>query len=105
MRRLGLMLLAVVRHFRLLSIDDDDHRQAGREWRHRSGNRRQRGRHGAVEELLSGDQADKKTSADVQLFGPEQAQAAAAAMGVRFVSGEPVKTAEVGRLPRALRVR
>ena len=43
----------------------------------------------------SGDQADKKPSADVQLFGPEQAQAAAAAMGVRFVSGEPVKTAEV----------
>ena len=45
--------------------------------------------------FASGDQADKKTSADVQLFGPEQAQAAAAAMGVRFVSGEPVKTAEV----------
>jgi hypothetical protein len=35
------------------------------------------------------------TKADVQLFGPEQAQAAAAAMGVRFVSGEPVKTPEM----------
>ncbi len=35
------------------------------------------------------------TKADVQMFGPEQAQAAAAAMGVRFVSGEPVKTAEM----------
>jgi hypothetical protein len=34
-------------------------------------------------------------SADVQMFGPEQARAAAAAMGVRFVSGEPVRTAEV----------
>jgi hypothetical protein len=32
-------------------------------------------------------------SADVQMFGPEQAQALAASMGVRFVSGEPVKTA------------
>ncbi len=33
--------------------------------------------------------------ADVQMFGPEQARAAAAAMGVRFVSGEPVKTADL----------
>jgi hypothetical protein len=37
--------------------------------------------------------ADQKPGADVQMFGPEQAQAVAAAMGVRFVSGEPVKTA------------
>jgi hypothetical protein len=44
--------------------------------------------------FTAGDQADKKASAEMQLFGPEQAQAAAAAMGVRFVSGEPVKTAE-----------
>jgi len=36
---------------------------------------------------------DQKPGADVQMFGPEQAQAVAAAMGVRFVSGEPVKTA------------
>ncbi len=35
------------------------------------------------------------TKADVQMFGPEQARAAAAAMGVRFVSGEPVKTPEM----------
>jgi hypothetical protein len=38
---------------------------------------------------------DKKPGGDVQMFGPEQAQAAASAMGVRFVSGEPFKTAEV----------
>jgi hypothetical protein len=36
---------------------------------------------------------DKKAEAEVQMFGPEQAQAMAAAMGVRFLSGEPVKTA------------
>src|SRR4051794_21016145 len=32
--------------------------------------------------------------ADVQLFGQEQAQSAAKSMGVRFVSGEPIKTAD-----------
>jgi hypothetical protein len=44
---------------------------------------------------FSASGGDKKPAADMQMFGPEQAQAAAAAMGVRFVSGEPVKTAEV----------
>jgi hypothetical protein len=39
--------------------------------------------------------ADAKPGGDVQMFGPEQAKAVAAAMGVRFVSGEAVKTAEV----------
>jgi hypothetical protein len=43
----------------------------------------------------SGDSQDKKTSAEMHLFGPEEAKTAAAAMGVQFVSGEPVKTAEV----------
>jgi hypothetical protein len=32
--------------------------------------------------------------ADLQMFGREQAEAAAKSMGVRFVSGEPIKTAE-----------
>jgi hypothetical protein len=36
----------------------------------------------------------QKADADMKLFGPEQAQAAAQAMGVKFVSGEPFKTAE-----------
>ena len=40
----------------------------------------------------SGGAGDKP--ANVQMFGPEQAAAAAASMGVRFVSGEPIKTAE-----------
>src|SRR4051812_23620723 len=38
---------------------------------------------------------DRKPSAGAQMFGPEQAQAMATAMGVRFVSGEPVKTDQV----------
>jgi hypothetical protein len=37
---------------------------------------------------------DQKPAPDAQIFGPEQAQAAATAMGVRFVSGEPFKTGE-----------
>jgi len=40
----------------------------------------------------SGGAGDKP--ANVQMFGPEQAAAAAASMGVRFVSGEPIKTAD-----------
>ena len=40
----------------------------------------------------SGGAGDKP--GNVQMFGPEQAAAAAASMGVRFVSGEPIKTAE-----------
>jgi hypothetical protein len=43
----------------------------------------------------SGEQKGDKPLADMQLFGPDQAQTAAASMGVRFVSGEPIKTAEV----------
>lgn len=43
---------------------------------------------------FSASSGGQKPDADVKLFGPEQAQAAAAAMGVRFVSGEPYKTAE-----------
>ena len=43
---------------------------------------------------FSGSNGGQKPDADVKLFGPEQAQAAAAAMNVRFVSGEPFKTAE-----------
>jgi hypothetical protein len=38
---------------------------------------------------------DRKSSAGAQMFGPEQAQSVAAAMGVRFVSGEPLKTDQV----------
>ena len=40
----------------------------------------------------SGNGGDKP--GNVQMFGPEQAAAAAASMGVRFVSGEPIKTAD-----------
>src|SRR3954447_26831659 len=40
----------------------------------------------------SGGAGDKP--GNVQMFGPEQAAAAAASMGVRFVSGEPIKTAD-----------
>jgi hypothetical protein len=43
---------------------------------------------------FSGSNGGQKPDAEVKLFGPEQAQAAAAAMNVRFVSGEPFKTAE-----------
>lgn len=43
--------------------------------------------------LDNGGGGDKP--ANVQMFGPEQAQAAAKSMGVRFVSGEPIKTADV----------
>jgi hypothetical protein len=35
---------------------------------------------------------DKRANLD--MFGPEQAEAAAKSMGVRFISGEPIKTAE-----------
>jgi hypothetical protein len=44
---------------------------------------------------FSSSGGDQKPARDLPMFGPEQAQAAAAAMGVRFVSGEPIKTADV----------
>jgi hypothetical protein len=44
---------------------------------------------------FSSSGGDATAAGDVQMFGPEQAKAVAAAMGVRFESGEPVKTADV----------
>jgi hypothetical protein len=49
----------------------------------------------ALLRTLSAAGSDQKPGADQPMFGPEQAKAAAAAMGVRFVSGEPIKTAEI----------
>jgi hypothetical protein len=95
MRRLGLTLLAVVvtsacfRSTTTITVKQDGSGVIDQEIGASAGAM------ALLRNFSSGDQADKKTSADVQLFGPEQAQAAAAAMGVRFVSGEPVKTAEV----------
>ena len=95
MRRLGLTLLAVVvtsgcfRSTTTITVKQDGSGVIDQEIGASAGAM------ALLRNFSSGDQADKKTSADVQLFGPEQAQAAAAAMGVRFVSGDPVKTAEV----------
>ena len=95
MRRLGLTLLAVVvtsacfRSTTTITVKQDGSGVIDQEIGASAGAM------ALLRNFSSGDQADTKTSADVQLFGPEQAQAAAAAMGVRFVSGEPVKTAEV----------
>ena len=42
-----------------------------------------------------GSSPGSQKSGDVQMFGPEQAQTMAESMGVRFVSGEPVKTPDL----------
>ena len=48
----------------------------------------------ALAMLRSFDAGGGDKPGNVQMFGPEQAEAAAKSMGVRFVSGEPIKTAE-----------
>ena len=94
MRRLGLILLAVVvtsgcfRSTTTITVKQDGSGVIDQE----SG--ASAGAMALLRNFTAGDQADKKPAPDAQLFGPEQAQAAAAAMGVRFVSGEPFKTAE-----------
>jgi hypothetical protein len=95
MRRLGFLLLAVVvtsgcfRSTTTITVKQDGSGVIDQEIGASAGAM------ALLRNFSSGDQADKKASAEMQLFGPEQAQAAASSMGVRFVSGEPVKTAEV----------
>jgi hypothetical protein len=94
MRRLGLTLLAVVvtsgcfRSTTTITIKQDGSGGIDQELGASAGAM------AMLRNFTAPDQADKKAAADMQLFGPEQAQAAAETMGVRFVSGEPVKTAE-----------
>jgi hypothetical protein len=44
---------------------------------------------------FAGAAAEGKGGAPPEIFGEEQAKKAAATMGVRFISGEPIKTAEL----------
>ena len=92
MRRLGLVLLVAALCLRVPAVDDDDHGEAGRQRHDRSGDRRDAAGAGDAAQLRARRAATSRRN--VQMFGPEQAQAAAASMGVRFVSGEPIKTAE-----------
>jgi len=48
----------------------------------------------ALAMLRSLDSSGGDKPANLQMFGPEQAEAAAKSMGVRFLSGEPIKTAQ-----------
>jgi hypothetical protein len=93
MRRLGVTLLAVIvtsgclRSTTTITVKQDGSGTIDQEIGASTGAM-------AMLRNFAGGQTDNKASADMQLFGPEQAQATAAAMGVRFVSGEPIKTAE-----------
>jgi hypothetical protein len=91
MRRLGLMLLAAacltgcLRSTTAITVKQDGSGTVDQE----IGATTQ-----ALAMLRSLDSAGGEKPGNIQMFGPEQAQQAAAAMGVRFVSGEPIKTAD-----------